>query len=131
LTPRDRISALNQPHQEPAAHGFTNVRLYGEVNTWAEQHRSRTGIRWLLNCGATQERTATQFCLSLFLFLKCLLVSRLIWFTLSPFISLGSCNHCSFACFLWSNNFEHPSSNHDLWFGRIRTIIRQLRNEYV
>jgi hypothetical protein len=55
---------------------------------------------------------------SLFLFLKCLLVSRLILivFRLSPFISLGSCNHYSLACFLRSNNFERPSSNHGLCF---------------
>jgi hypothetical protein len=39
------------------------------------------------------------------------MVSHLIWFRLSPFISLGSCNHCNLACFLWSNNFEDPSSN--------------------
>jgi hypothetical protein len=42
------------------------------------------------------------------LFLKCLLASRLILFRLSQFCSLGSCYHCSLACFLWSNNFEHP-----------------------
>jgi hypothetical protein len=38
-------------------------------------------------------------------------VSPLILFRLSPFILLGSCNHCSLACFLWSDDFEHPSSN--------------------
>jgi hypothetical protein len=53
---------------------------------------------------------------SLFLFLKYLLVSRLTWYRLSPFISLGSCNHCNLACFLCSYNFELPSSNHDLFF---------------
>jgi hypothetical protein len=37
-------------------------------------------------------------------------------FRLFPFISLGSCNHCNLACFLWSNNFEHPLSNHGLCF---------------
>jgi hypothetical protein len=52
----------------------------------------------------------------LFLFLKCLLASRHSLFRLSPFISLGSWNHCNLACFLWSNNFEHPSFNHDLYF---------------
>jgi hypothetical protein len=48
----------------------------------------------------------------LILFLKCLLASRLTLFRLSPFISLGSCNYCNSTCFLWSNNFEHPSSKH-------------------
>jgi hypothetical protein len=37
-------------------------------------------------------------------------------FRLSPFISLGSCNHCNLVCFLWSNNFEHHSWNHWLCF---------------
>jgi hypothetical protein len=53
---------------------------------------------------------------SLFLFLKFLLVSRLILFRLSPFISLGSCNHCYLAYFLWSNDFEHLPWNHGLSF---------------
>jgi hypothetical protein len=51
-----------------------------------------------------------------FVFLKCLLASRLILYTLSTFISFWSCNHCSLACFLWSNNFERPSLNHVLCF---------------
>jgi hypothetical protein len=29
--------------------------------------------------------------------------------------SLGSCNHRSLVCFLWSTNFEHSSSFHGLW----------------
>jgi hypothetical protein len=60
---------------------------------------------------------------SFFLFLKCLLVSHLTLFRLSAFISLGSCNHCSLACFLWSNNSDHHSQKtsrtgnqtRDLW----------------
>jgi hypothetical protein len=44
------------------------------------------------------------------------LASHLTLFRLSPFISLGSCNHCNLACFLRSNNFEHPSSNHGFCF---------------
>jgi hypothetical protein len=52
----------------------------------------------------------------LFLFPKCLLVSHLISFRLSPLISFWSCNHCRVACFLWSNNSERPSSNHGLCF---------------
>jgi hypothetical protein len=40
------------------------------------------------------------FQIFLFLFLKCLLASHLTLFRLSPFISLGSCNHCYLACFL-------------------------------
>jgi hypothetical protein len=36
---------------------------------------------------------------SLYMFLKCLLVSRLIWFRLSPFISLGSSNHLNLVRF--------------------------------
>jgi hypothetical protein len=27
---------------------------------------------------------------------------------------LGFCNHCNLACFRWSINFEHSSSNHGL-----------------
>jgi hypothetical protein len=50
---------------------------------------------------------------SLFLFLKCLLASRLMLFRLSSLISPGSCNYWNLACFLLSNNFEHLSSNHD------------------
>jgi len=43
-----------------------------------------------------------------FLFLKCLLASRLtlLW--------LGSFIHCILACFLWSENPKHSSSNHGL-----------------
>jgi hypothetical protein len=31
-------------------------------------------------------------------------------------IPVGSCNHCNLACFLWSTNFKHASSNHGLCF---------------
>jgi hypothetical protein len=40
------------------------------------------------------------------------MASRLTLFRLSPFISLGSCNHCNLAHFLRSNNFGHPSQNY-------------------
>ena len=33
-------------------------------------------------------------------------LSTLLWF--------GSCNHCISACFLWSENLQHSSSNHGL-----------------
>jgi hypothetical protein len=51
---------------------------------------------------------------SLFLFLSILLVSRLKFCRLSPLIWLGFCNHCNLACFRWSINFKHSSSNHGL-----------------
>ena len=49
-----------------------------------------------------------------FLFLKCLLSSRLILFRLSTLLWLGSCTHCFLACFLWSKKPNHSSSNHGL-----------------
>jgi hypothetical protein len=48
------------------------------------------------------------------LFLNVLLVSRLKFCRLSPLIWFGFCNHCNLACFHWSINFEHSSSNHGL-----------------
>jgi hypothetical protein len=45
------------------------------------------------------------------LFLNVLLVSLLKFFRLSPLIWFGFCNHCNLACFCWSINFEHSSSN--------------------
>jgi hypothetical protein len=42
------------------------------------------------------------------------MLSYLILFWLFPFISLGSCNHCNFVCFNWSNNTEPPLLNHCL-----------------
>jgi hypothetical protein len=52
----------------------------------------------------------------LFFFLKCLLTSRLILHKLSAFILVVFYNHLNLTCFLWSNNFEHSSSNHGLYF---------------
>ena len=49
-----------------------------------------------------------------FLFLKCLLASRLILFKLSTLLRLGSCIHCILACFLWSKKSTHSLSNHGL-----------------
>ena len=49
---------------------------------------------------------------SFFLFLTCLLTSRLILFRLSTFIWLGSCQRCILAGFIRSKNRKHSSSNH-------------------
>jgi hypothetical protein len=51
-----------------------------------------------------------------FLFLKCLLASRLTLFRLSTLLWLGSCIHCILALFLWSKITKHSSSNHGLCF---------------
>ena len=51
---------------------------------------------------------------SFFLFLKCLLASRLTLFRLSTLLWLGSCIHCILACCLWSKKPKHSSSNHAL-----------------
>jgi hypothetical protein len=58
------------------------------------------------------------------LFLNILLVSHLKFFRLPPLTWLGFCNHCNLACFQWSINFEHSSSNHgllcfSLWYPRL------------
>jgi len=50
-----------------------------------------------------------------FLFLKCLLTSRLTLFRLSTLFLLGSCIHCILACFLWSKKPKHSSSNQGLF----------------
>jgi hypothetical protein len=49
-----------------------------------------------------------------FLFLKCLLASRLTLFKLSTLLRLGFCIHCILACFLWSKKSTHSLSNHGL-----------------
>jgi len=49
-----------------------------------------------------------------FLFLKCLLASRLTLFRLSTLLQLGSCIHCILACFLRSKKSKHSLSNHGL-----------------
>ena len=51
---------------------------------------------------------------SFFMFLKCLLASRLTLCILYTLLRFGSCNHCTFACFLWSKNLYHSSSQHGL-----------------
>jgi hypothetical protein len=64
----------------------------------------------------------------LVLFLKCLLVSRRILFRLFAFTSLVFSNHCNLACFLWSNNFGHPPSNH----GRPGpSLLLNVRNKHI
>ena len=50
-----------------------------------------------------------------FLFLKCLLTSRLTLFRLSTLLWLGSCIHCILARFLWSKKPKHSSSNQGLF----------------
>ena len=50
---------------------------------------------------------------SLFLFLKCLLASRLTLLRLCTFW-YESCNHCILAWFLWTKNRKHYSSNNVL-----------------
>ena len=49
-----------------------------------------------------------------FLFLKCLLASRLILFKLSTLLRLGSCIHCILACYLSFKKSTHSLSNHGL-----------------
>jgi hypothetical protein len=50
----------------------------------------------------------------LLFFQKCLLAPYLTLFRLSSLPWFGSCNHCILACFHWSKNCEHSSSNHGL-----------------
>jgi hypothetical protein len=52
---------------------------------------------------------------SLFLFLKRLLTSLFTSRKLSSFTILGSCIHCSLACFLRSTDFKHSSSKHGIY----------------
>jgi len=52
------------------------------------------------------------FRIFLLFFLQCLLTSLLTLFGLSTLLWLGSCNYYILACFLWSKNRKHPSSNH-------------------
>jgi hypothetical protein len=64
-----------------------------------------------------------------FFFLNVLLVSRLKIFRLSLLIWLGFCSHCNLACFLWSINFEHSSSNlgllcFSLWYPRCSLDVK-------
>jgi hypothetical protein len=63
------------------------------------------------------------FLLFPFLFLNILMASRIKFCRLSPLIWFGFCNRCNLACFRWSINFEHSSSNHVslcfiFWFPR-------------
>jgi hypothetical protein len=54
---------------------------------------------------------------SLFFFLYLLLISRLKFCRKSVLICIGFSNPCNLACFRWSVNFEHSSSNYGLlWF---------------
>ena len=56
------------------------------------------------------------FSYSLFLFLKCLLTSRLTLFKLPTLLWLESCIHCILAWFLWSKIPKHSWSNHGLCY---------------
>ena len=59
--------------------------------------------------------TILAFRYSYFLFQKCLLASHLTLLRLYyTFLWFESCNHCILACFLWSKNCKHISSNHGL-----------------
>jgi len=56
-----------------------------------------------------------------FLFLKCLLALRLIFFRLSTLFWIGSYTECILAYFLWSKKCKFSSSNHGLCrFGSCR-----------
>jgi hypothetical protein len=68
---------------------------------------------------------------SLFLFLKCQLSFSLTVLKLSSFITFGSCNHCSLACFPRSTNFEHSSSNYSLWRFASRWLIYSLAEIFI
>ena len=46
-----------------------------------------------------------------FLFLKCLLASRVTSFRLSTLLCFASCSYCIVACFLWLKNRDHSSPN--------------------
>jgi len=48
------------------------------------------------------------------LFLNCLLTLRLTLFILSTLLWLGSCIHCSLACFVWSKKSTHSLWNYGL-----------------
>jgi hypothetical protein len=61
---------------------------------------------------------------ALFLFLKCLLASRLTLFRLPMLLWFGSCTNCILACFLWSKNMKYSSSNLGLcWFYTYRPTL--------
>jgi hypothetical protein len=85
-----------------------------QVTPKAKLAEIESSCKWHPIVGLLSERewAVTSF----LLFLKYLLASHLILFRLPPFLSLGSCNHCNLACFLASSNYDHPFSNHCLWF---------------
>jgi hypothetical protein len=70
---------------------------------------------------------------SLFLFLKCLLVSRLILFRLSPFILLGFYNHCNLARLLflkvgiWNCNSKIIKQNSHGTFATLKNLTAESR----
>jgi hypothetical protein len=53
---------------------------------------------------------------SFFLFLKCLLASRLKLCRSSPSLWFVFCNHWILACLLFPKNSAHSASNHGLFF---------------
>ena len=67
---------------------------------------------WILLLASSSSILALKY--PFFLFLKCLLTSRLTQFKLSSLLWHGSCTHCIFARFLWSKKLKHSSSNQGL-----------------
>ena len=67
---------------------------------------------WILLLASGSSVLALKY--SFFLFLKCLLTSRLTLFKLSTLLWHGFCTHCIFARFVWSKKLKHSSSNQGL-----------------
>ena len=68
---------------------------------------------WILLLVSSSSILALRY--AFFLFLKCLLTSRLTLFRLSTLLWLGSYIHCILDCFLWSKKPKHSSSNRGLF----------------
>jgi hypothetical protein len=60
---------------------------------------------WILQLVSSSSIVALRY--TFFLFLKCLLTSRLPLFWISTLVRLGSYIHCILACFLWSKKPKH------------------------
>ena len=70
-------------------------------------------IFWILLLVSSYSILALRY--AFFLFLKCLLTSRLTLFRLSTLLWLGSCILCILARFRWSKKPKHSSSNQGLF----------------
>jgi hypothetical protein len=110
---------LMLPAQNTIQNSTVKYRIYRNLN--ASRNRS---ISWtentehLLSCKPYAEDNIHNWLqhyikvrYTLFLFLKYLLASHLTLFRLSPFISLGSCNHCNLTCFLWFIHYDRGSQS--------------------